>query len=331
MQCPQPFVSILTPTWNRAAYLNRVWKGLESQTYKNFEWIVANDGSLDDTVSVIEALASRSNFPVILMQASVRIGKARMDNESIAQASGKFILWNDSDDFLLPNALQRLVETWNSIPSGDQDDYVGITALCADDRGVISSPYHGPIDVTWNDLSGKHGVKGDMALFTRASALKANRFPEVDFVIPEGVVWTKLADMKTRFCPEVVMIKEYRAPYCISFSGKMEYCRGRAYAMAGALRAHKSSHQKLQIRLWDLITFIRLCVHGDISLSDQAGMWSGNSSRMLFFSMWPVGWAFAIKDHVQRKVRKTHLEFLRASRVVTISRSDIGRVFTTRS
>lgn len=83
-----PIVSVLTPTWNRSAYLERVWNGLRSQTYKNIEWIVANDGSTDDTESVVRALAEHSDFPVILINASVHIGKARMDNEAVARAQG---------------------------------------------------------------------------------------------------------------------------------------------------------------------------------------------------------------------------------------------------
>lgn len=46
-----PMVSILTHTWNRVDYLDQVWMGLDSQSYKNIEWIVADDGSSDHTLS----------------------------------------------------------------------------------------------------------------------------------------------------------------------------------------------------------------------------------------------------------------------------------------
>ena len=85
-----PLISVLTPTWNRSAYLERVWNGLCSQTYKNFEWIVSNDGSTDDTESVVRSLAAKSDFPVMLISASVHVGKARMDNEAVRLASGGF-------------------------------------------------------------------------------------------------------------------------------------------------------------------------------------------------------------------------------------------------
>ena len=75
----RPLISVLTPTWNRANYLQRVWEGLCSQTYKDFEWIVANDGSTDETEATLRDLAERSNFPIIFINSSVHIGKARMD------------------------------------------------------------------------------------------------------------------------------------------------------------------------------------------------------------------------------------------------------------
>lgn len=323
----KPLVSILTPTWNRATYLERVWKSLNSQTHINIEWVVADDGSSDETESVVRELAARSDFPVVLIKASVHIGKARMDNEAIAQAKGEFILWNDSDDYLLPHAVEQLVESWYSIPESDRGDYVGVTALCANEYGVISSPlpHEGPFDTTWNDLAEKYKVTGDKLHFTKASALKNHPFPEVDLYIPEGVMWTTLGNLKIRISPEVLQIKEYRAPHCVSFSGKMEYSCGRAYAMATSELNLQSYPRNLKRRLWMLITYIRCSLHGEIRSRDQVRMWADNSPKSLFVLMWPVGWLLALKDRLQRKVRMTHREFHAAEKLVTISYNYLGR------
>ena len=81
-----PLISVLTPTWNRASYLQKVWEGLNAQDFQNFEWIVANDGSQDDTVEVVRALAQKSSFQVTLISASQRVGKSRIDNEAVGAA-----------------------------------------------------------------------------------------------------------------------------------------------------------------------------------------------------------------------------------------------------
>ena len=94
----RPLVSILTPCWNRAEFLDRVWQALDDQTYPVIEWIVCDDGSTDDTAQKLEEFRTKSWFPVCVITASEHIGKVRMDNEAVSQARGQYILWNDSDD-----------------------------------------------------------------------------------------------------------------------------------------------------------------------------------------------------------------------------------------
>lgn len=316
----KPLVSILTPTWNRAAYLDRVWNGLNSQTYKHIEWIVCNDGSTDETEAKLSELRAKSTFPVTIISASVHIGKARMDNEAVAHARGEFILWNDSDDYLLPEAIEQLVLTWSSIPEIDRKDYVGVTALCANEQGVISTrlPFEGAFDTAWNDLRERFKVSGDMLYFTRTSVLKKNPFPEIDFVVPEGIVWTAIGNVKARIKPKVLMIKEYRAPHCISFSNKMEYCRGRAYAIAAIEKNLKKYPQPLTTKLWSLITFLRCAIHGELGFLESVRLWGTNSPLIVILMMCPIALMFAIKDVLQRKVRKTHREFDVAAKSVMV-------------
>ena len=311
-----PRVSILTPTWNRSGYIKRVWEGLVSQSYRNFEWIVANDGSADDTAQIIRDLAAQSDFPITLINASIRIGKSRMDNEAVRCARGEFILWCDSDDFLLPNALETLLNTWESIPESEKGDFAGITALCESQEGILDNvyPQESHTDVIWNELLSK--MKFDFVLFARSDLLKKNPFLEVDFLIPETTVWNILGLKKTRFIPTPLKCIEYKSANCISYSGLMEYNRGRAYAMALSRKnlAYKRHGS------WQLITFLRYCIHGDISVLEVINMWreaGGNAALLLFF--YPAACLLAMKDEFQSKVRKTHLQYLQAAKFVKIS------------
>ncbi len=318
---PSPLVSVLTPTWNRARYLERVWNGLAAQTYGNFEWIVCDDGSDDSTQQVLSELVGKSNFPVTVVVASHHIGKARMDNEAVGLAKGELILWNDSDDVLLGHALAALVDAWKSIPESAIHEFVGVTALCATKAGVISSslPQAGSFDASWNDLREKFKVTGDMLYCTRADALKQNPFPEVDFVVPEGIVWTTIGYAKTRVCPIVLKVVEYEAEHSISFSRKMEYCRGRTYAIAkleGNLRRYPKS---IATRLWHLLTYQRCSIHGEIPREQALVLWEGNTPSALYYSLLPLAWLLAMKDRLQGKVRRTHRDFDIAARKVEIS------------
>lgn len=306
--------SILTPTWNREKYLHRVFDGLRKQTYSNFQWIVADDGSTDQTEKLIRIFAMEANFPITFIRADKHIGKIRMDNEAVRQAEGEFILWCDSDDWLLPNALQRLWEAWNTIPENCRNKYVGLTALAATDQGTIANPFpEVPYkDVSWNDLAEIHHVTTDMLFCARAAALKANPFPEVDLVIPESVVWTAIGDRSTRLISEVLLMKEYRTAYSISFSGTMSYNRGRAYALAETVYNLRSYHRVWILRVWRLITFIRYSLHGEIELAQARRMWGANSFGWAFWLACPLACGLAFKDRMQGKVRRTHREFIAA-------------------
>lgn len=320
-------ISVVTPTLNRGGYLERVWRGLDCQTYRNFEWIVADDGSTDGTDAKLRDLAEKSRFPIIVISASERVGKARMDNEAIRQARGEFIIWCDSDDYFLPHALERLVAVWTSIPEDERDDFVGVTALCSDNLGATPSVLP-DLDCSWNDLSERHKIAGDLALFARADALKAHPFPEVDFVIPEGVVWTTIGNRKARQCLDVVKVVEYQAPGCISFSGKMEYSRGRAYALAICEKNLARYPRSIRQRLWRTVTFLRYCIHGEVGSDEAMRLWNANSSAWLIASIWPIAWTLALRDIAQGKVVKTHRKFLLAATraIITTRTSEMCRL-----
>jgi hypothetical protein len=168
----------------------------------------------------------------------------------------------------------------------------------------------------------KSEVAGDMVYFTRSTYLKKNPFPEVDFLVSEGAVWTSIGHLRTRVIPKVLKIVEYGTLNCISFSKKMEYCRGKAYALAMCKRNTDKYHKKLIARLWILITFIRYCIHGEISFSKATQLW-GKNSILLFLTMIPFALFFVLKDTMQGKVKKTHRHFQIATKsvVVTIGNS----------
>ena len=304
--------SILTPTWNRCNYLERIHSGLIKQSYRYFEWIVADDGSTDDTESVVRELAARSDFPVIYIRANCHVGKIRMDNEAIRQAQGLLTVWCDSDDYLVPYALECLWRTWNSIPLDERADYVGVTALAATEEGCIVNPFPDVDfkDVSWNDLAEVYRVTGDMVFCVRSDLLEAHPFPEVDLVIPESVVWTAIGYKLARFVPEVLLVKEYRVIHAISFTNTMNYNRGRAYAVALTERNLRTYKRSLIVRFWRLVTFIRYSLHGEISIWKARQLWGDNSYGLAYWLIFPFAYFIAVKDTLQGKVRFSHREFL---------------------
>ena len=315
-----PLVSVLTPSWNRASYLHKVWEGLEAQGFRNFEWIVANDGSVDKTVEVVRELAQKSDFPITLISASQRVGKSRIDNEAVSVARGEFIIWCDSDDVLLPEALQTLFETWLSIPEKERDSFCGISALCDTEYGVLGNQFYNsraPIDVIWNEMY--RALRADLVIFTRADLVKQNPFLEVDFLISESSVWSKIGVLKTRFLPVVLERKSYGEINALSYSGHMSYNRGHAHAIA-VTNPYTTPFINRKERLQRAINFLRYCRHGDISWREALQLWgAAGRDTLLLLSLLPIAEALALKDQLQGKVRKTHRDFLTAQAVATIT------------
>lgn len=96
----QPIVSIIVPCYNQAAYLPAAIESIIAQTYKNLEIIVVNDGSKDNT----DEVAQRYEAVIYLEQVNQGVSTAR--NNGLKIAKGKYIIFLDSDDVLLPTALE---------------------------------------------------------------------------------------------------------------------------------------------------------------------------------------------------------------------------------
>jgi glycosyltransferase involved in cell wall biosynthesis len=103
----QPFISIIIPAYNAEQYLTTTLTSVFNQTYTNFEVIVINDGSIDNTEAILITLQQQEPRLKIISQTNQGISIAR--NTGIAQASGEFITFIDSDDRWHPTFLAKMV------------------------------------------------------------------------------------------------------------------------------------------------------------------------------------------------------------------------------
>ncbi|WP_052315752.1 glycosyltransferase family 2 protein [Oscillatoria acuminata] len=99
----KPFFSVVVPTYNRANLLGDTIESVLAQTFKDFELLVIDDGSTDDTHELINSFCDSTNIRYIY-QENQGVGAAR--NTGIKNARGEWITFLDSDDLWLPNHLQ---------------------------------------------------------------------------------------------------------------------------------------------------------------------------------------------------------------------------------
>jgi glycosyltransferase involved in cell wall biosynthesis len=205
-------VTVLTPTFNRADTIPRVFESLKAQTFRDFEWLVVDDGSTDETRVVVEHFVAAADFPVRYVYQD-NGGKHIALNTGIANAEGELCAVIDSDDWYLPEALETLVNAWDSLP--DPEAFAEVQALCLyPDGNIVGDPY--PQDVFDSDpvaMRHVHRLVGDRVGAIRTDVLRQFPFPE-EFgrvVVTEAIVWNRIARrFKTRGLNIALKVKDYR-------------------------------------------------------------------------------------------------------------------------
>lgn len=105
----QPLVSIITPSYNSEKYIRETVKSVQEQTYTNWEMIIVDDCSKDNSRAVLEELANEEErVKIHFLQENSGAAVAR--NTAIRLAKGKYIAFLDSDDKWKPNKLQTQLE-----------------------------------------------------------------------------------------------------------------------------------------------------------------------------------------------------------------------------
>lgn len=126
----QPVVSIIMPTYNRADYLKKAVQSVLDQTFTDFEIIVINNYSTDDTLDVISAF-NDNRIKVINFKNEGIIAKSR--NQGIIQSVGKYIAFLDDDDLWYPDKLELQIKYLDEHPDFD---LVYSSALIIDEHGT---------------------------------------------------------------------------------------------------------------------------------------------------------------------------------------------------
>lgn len=204
-------ITIITPTYNRAHTLPRVFESLKNQTFKDFKWLIMDDGSTDNTSSLVAKFQEENIFPIEYYQQPNR-HKFLTVLDGIRKVKSKYHMVIDSDDTYPTNALETLYNEVEKIEN--QDEYIGLMGLSADENGNIvgdSYPNNG-FDGSIFDMRYKYKVRGDkFGIFISKTYLQ--QIEGKDFIhyegkgyIPQSVIFNQYDSkgIKTRFINKVV-------------------------------------------------------------------------------------------------------------------------------
>jgi len=115
MDPKKPIITICIPTFNRAIYLREAIKSALSQWQKNIEIVAIDDGSTDNTKNILKEFESEK----LRYLCKNHTGAPDTRNQAIQQAKGKYLLWLDSDDILMPGAVAKYIQAISDFPEVD--------------------------------------------------------------------------------------------------------------------------------------------------------------------------------------------------------------------
>lgn len=207
----KPTITIFTPTYNRARTLTRLYESLLCQTSTNFEWLIVDDGSTDNTEDIITQFQTNSSFAVVYYR-QLNYGKHIAINRGLDIAKGELFFIVDSDDWLRDNAVERIVFHYTQIKGNNQ--FAGVCGLKVFENGekVGGECDFGVLECNSLDFRYKFHVKGDMAEVFITDILRKFRFPTTlgEKFCPEALVWNKIAiHYKLRYFYEKIYFCEY--------------------------------------------------------------------------------------------------------------------------
>ena len=212
-----PFISILTPTYNRGKLLLPLYESLKNLTFEDFEWLIVDDGSEDDTeqyaLSWIAHNIENAEFPICYIKKS-NGGKHTAINRGVREANGELILILDSDDTLPSDSLATIAQYYEQCKG--YKDCAGVCGLMAHHDGqLIGTGF--PKDPMYESAllfryAEKGNVTGDLLEVYKTSVMREFPFPEIENekFCPESLVWNRIANKYKLFCfNKVIYYRDY--------------------------------------------------------------------------------------------------------------------------
>lgn len=188
-----PIITIFTPTYNRGHLLMDLYESLKKQTIKDFEWIIVDDGSKDNTSEVVNSFIEERKITIHYFKKENE-GKHIAINKGVELAQGELFFIVDSDDILPAQSLEVIIEKYNKV--NNDTSVAGVAGRRGNRQGGIigTEKYYEDTLSTSLDLRLKEKIDGDMAEVYRTEILKKYPFPkfEGEKFCPEALIWQQI-------------------------------------------------------------------------------------------------------------------------------------------
>ena len=204
-------ITVFTPTYNRAYIIGNLYESLKRQSFTDFEWLVVDDGSSDNTKELFDKWMQEDNSFEIRYVYKPNGGKHRAINKGLELANGELFFTVDSDDYLTDDALEKIIGWEKNLPKDKK--YCGLagnlgTSATETPNRIFDAEY---IDGT--ALNRYDVVDGERAMVFYTEVHRKYVYPvfENEKFMTEAVAWNRMANdgYFIRFFNDIIWIYEY--------------------------------------------------------------------------------------------------------------------------
>ncbi len=243
-----PTLSIITPTYNRAPYLKQCFRSLEAQTNHDFEWILVDDGSTDDTADVVKTFHPE-RFSIRYIQKE-NGGKHTALNSAHPFIKGRYVLILDSDDYLIESAVQKVIDAWTRFADNSQIGIITFLKGTDAQHPVCEAPeYDTPVEIMGYRRI-RH-IRTDCCEVIRAELFLKYPFPvfEGERFLAESALWDQVSfTHKCVYQPDVIYICEYLEDGLTNSGRAMRLRNPRGGMFTSNLRMDRKNHLRARIK-----------------------------------------------------------------------------------
>lgn len=132
-----PLVTVFMPCYNHEKFVVDALESVKSQTYDNFEIIICDDCSTDNSVAVIESWIHKNSFKCTFIKNKINMGICYTMNLMLSKANGKYYTGCTSDDIIMPDKLRRQIELFEML--GDEYGVVFSDTYIIDEKSMMTS------------------------------------------------------------------------------------------------------------------------------------------------------------------------------------------------
>ena len=215
-------ITVLTPTYNRAKTLPRVYKSLLAQTVKNFVWLIIDDGSTDNTKELVEKWIAENKLS-IEYHYKENGGKHTAMKMAYELTQTKYLLAIDSDDELTADAVNVFLNEWKEIEKdGFESQFAEISGLTFSNDGNLIGNFTFPaginqIDSNWHEMVLRFQNNNEHVVCWNTEKLRECVQIPVDFWLSDKVnffdertLWARIGrKYKTRYINKMLRIYHY--------------------------------------------------------------------------------------------------------------------------